>query len=142
MKSVLLSFALSVATGITAAAECEVTPLKGMPFEQPALTSTQKTDASKAIGKVTTTMVISPKAQRIDQGTVVLQKAEDGLWKLALNDESEEGDLIAKADTYGVKRKTALIKPDNFREGVKTALTDSLAKKIEYTVRVQGGCWK
>ncbi len=142
MKPVLQAVALMFAANAATAAECTVEALQGFPLDRPALTLKQKNDAAAAISKITTMMVVSDKPQHVEVETVVLQMAADGLWQIVLNDGSEEGDQIAKTDTYGVKRKKALLKPDDFREGVKTSLTKSLAGSIEYKVKVQGGCWK
>ncbi len=142
MKPVFLALALSIAAS-AAAAECTVVNPKGLAFESRTLSRAEKIDADNVIAKLTTSMALSQEAQRISAGSMVLASDSDGLWQLALQQQSGPEVVVARTDTYGVTRANLLEKPaEDFRAGVQKGLLRSLAEKSEFKVRVQGACWR
>lgn len=142
MKPVLLALALSIGTGTAGAADCKIKAVKGFPFEGPALSDEQRSNASDAIAKLTQAMSVSTKVGSIQEGDVVLMREGD-IWLLRIAGTSAENGVVAKADAYRTRPSDLLEAQQRiFWRRIQDGLNYSLGEKIDYKVLVQGVCWR
>jgi hypothetical protein len=143
MNRLLLATSLSLAAASASAQQyCTFYPSSGGALARPAeLAPELKADAESAIGALTVAQVTAPEAQRIEQGSVLLEMNESGMWQLRPRKEDSDDSLAATSTLSARRTQLKSAQKPMLLSAVRMMLRQSLSSGHQFNVVAQGPCW-